>query len=149
MRIEGNSLKKKCYLCDEWFSMLLHENITGEIIKAYYEVYNDLGFGFLENVYQNALFYELQDRGFKVVPQRKMNVFYKKRRVGTYYSDILVNDVVIVELKAAVALVHENELQLMNYLKASDVEVGLLLNFGKKPQFVRKIFTNENKNHHK
>ena len=78
-----------------------------------------------------------------------MNVYYKKRRVGKYYSDILVNGVVILELKAATELTKEHELQLMNYLKATDVEVGLLLNFGKKPQFVRKIFSNENKNHYK
>ena len=125
--------------------MLLHENITGEIINAYYEVYNELGFGFLENVYQNALFFELQDRGFKVVPQKQMNVYYKKRKVGRYYSDILVNDVVILELKAAAFIAPEFELQLANYLKATDVEVGLLLNFGKRPQFIRKVFSNENK----
>ena len=129
--------------------MLLHENITGEIINAYYEVYNELGFGFLENVYQNALFFELQDRGFKVVPQKQMNVYYKKRKVGRYYSDILVNDVVILELKAAAFIAPEFELQLANYLKATDVEVGLLLNFGKRPQFIRKVFSNENKNHHR
>ena len=129
--------------------MLLHEDITNGIIKAYYEVYNELGFGFLENVYQNALFYELQDRGFNVVPQKQMNVYYKRRRVGKYYSDILVNDVVILELKAASTLIEDNELQLMNYLKATNIEVGLLLNFGKKPQFVRKVFSNVNKKHFK
>ena len=129
--------------------MLLHEDITNGIIKAYYEVYNELGFGFLENVYQNALFYELQDKGFNVVPQKQMNVYYKRRRVGKYYSDILVNDVVILELKAASTLIEDNELQLMNYLKATNIEVGLLLNFGKKPQFVRKVFSNVNKKHFK
>ena len=129
--------------------MLLHGTITSEIINAYYEVYNELGFGFLENVYQNALFYELQDRGFNVVPQKQMNVHFKERVVGSYFSDILVNDVVILELKAASTLIKDHELQLMNYLKATDIEVGLLLNFGKKPQFIRKVFSNENKKHYK
>jgi GxxExxY protein len=78
-----------------------------------------------------------------------MNVYYKKRKVGRYYSDILVNDVVILELKAAAFIAPEFELQLANYLKATDVEVGLLLNFGKRPQFIRKVFSNENKNHHR
>lgn len=121
---------------------LLHKDITDRIIKAFYEVYNELGYGFLEKVYENALFLELSTLGLICEKQKKINVFYDNQLVGEYYADLIVNDTVIVELKAAETLCEEHEFQLINYLKATEIEVGLLLNFGKKPQFKRKIFTN-------
>ena len=125
---------------------LLHRDLTDKIIKAFYRVYNKLGFGFLEKVYQNALFLELTNAGLFCEKQKPIKVFYNDHLVGEYYADIIVNDCVILELKAAEGFVEEHELQLINYLKATDREVELLLNFGKKPEFRRKIFTNEKKN---
>lgn len=84
-------------------------------------------------------------RGLKVEAQRQIDVFYADEKVGVYFADLIVEDTVIVEIKASDALCEENEFQLINYLKASDIEIGLLLNFGKKPEFTRKIFTNDYK----
>jgi GxxExxY protein len=122
---------------------LLHKDITDGIINAFYKVYNVLGYGFLEKVYENALFHELTAAGFWVVKQQPIKVYYKELQVGDYYADLVVEDLVIVEIKAAEGLVEEHEFQLINYLKATDKEVGLLLNFGKRPQFRRKVFTNK------
>ena len=126
--------------------MLLHEEITDIVIKSFYTVYNKLGYGFLERVYENALLLELRQRGLNCSKQIPIEVYYESVSVGSYFADILVEDKVILELKAGDgALIEEHELQLINYLKATDKEVGLLLFFGKKPLFKRKIFTNENK----
>lgn len=124
---------------------LLHKDITDAIIKAFYDVYNELGYGFLEKVYQNSLFLELRSRGFQVEAQKQIKVHFKGIEVGEYYADLLVNDTVILELKAAEFVVEEFEYQLINYLKGTDKEVGLLLNFGKKPEFRRKVFENSRK----
>ena len=120
-----------------------HSDLTEKIIKAFYKVYNTLGFGFLEKVYENAMFIELRNMGLLVEKQRRVKVFYADYEVGDYYADLVVEDNVIVELKAAEALCEDHEFQLINYLKAPEIEVGLLINFGKKPEFRRKIFTNE------
>ncbi len=125
---------------------LKHKNLTDEIIRIFYDVYNELGFGFLENVYQNSLFLELKNQGFKVEAQKQIKVFYKNVVVGEYYADLIVDDVVILELKATEAILKEFEFQLINYLKATNIEVGLLLNFGSKPEFRRKVFDNSRKN---
>lgn len=101
-----------------------------------------MGFGFLESVYENALFIELKNKGFVVERQKGISVFYDGQEVGKYFADLVVDNVVILELKAAVALVKQHELQLINYLKATDIEIGLLLNFGEKPEIRRKIFSN-------
>lgn len=119
-----------------------HSVLTEKIIKAYYRVYNTLGFGFLEKVYENAMFIELRNMGLFVEKQRRVKVFYEEQEVGDYFADLIVDEKVIIELKASEALCEEHECQLINYLKATDIEVGLLLNFGKKPEFKRKIFTN-------
>lgn len=124
---------------------LLHTDVTDKIINAYYKVYNELGFGFLEKVYENALFTELKGMGLFCEKQKPITVFYNGEKVGEYFADIIVNNCVIIELKAAETLAEEHELQLINYLKATEIEVGLLLNFGKKPQFKRKLFTNDRK----
>lgn len=123
-------------------SVLLHKELTDSIIKVYYDVYNKLGYGFLEKVYQNAFYHELINQGFQVVAQQQIKAYYKNRLVGEYFADLIVNEI-INELKASEILVQENELQLINYLRATDKEVGLLFNFGKKPEFQRKIFTND------
>jgi GxxExxY protein len=124
---------------------MLHKELTGEILSAFYDVYNELGYGFLERVYQNALFFELKTRGFNVEAQKRIVVYYKEVPVGDYIADIIVNDTVILELKACDRLVEEFEAQLINYLRSTHCEVGLLLNFGKKPEFIRKVFENINK----
>jgi len=124
---------------------LLHEELTDSIIKTFYEVYNELGFGFLERVYQNALYLELKSKGFRVEAQKKIEVYYKGIEVGQYYADLVVEDLVILELKAADCLVSAFENQILNYLKGTNCEVGLLLNFGTKPEFKRKIFENSRK----
>jgi len=124
---------------------LLHKELTEEVINAFYDVYNELGYGFLESVYLNALAQELTTRGFQVEVQKGIQVFYLKRLVGQYFADILFENAVIIEVKATDFLVERNEIQLINYLKATDIEVGLLLNFGKKPEFRRKVFENTRK----
>lgn len=123
-----------------------YKELTDSIIQAFYCVYNELGFGFLENVYQNALYFELQNRGFNIEAQKNINVYYQTQLVGKYKADLIVNDTIILELKAVDYLVEEHELQLINYLKATDKEIGLLLNLGTKPEIRRKIFTNDRKN---
>ncbi len=124
---------------------MLHEDITSRVIAAFYAVYNELGYGFLEKVYENALCIELRKLGLKVLQQVPIQVCYQGQLVGEYSADLLVNDKVIVELKAADAILEAHECQLVNYLKATRVEVGLLLNFGPEPKFKRKIFTNTRK----
>ncbi len=123
----------------------LHQDLTNKIIHCFYNVYNQLGFGFLERVYENALMIELKDCGLKVENQKPVKVNYKGNNVGEYFADLVVDDKVIVELKATDSLCDEHEFQLINYLKATDIEIGLLLNFGKEPQIRRKIFTNNKK----
>ncbi len=118
-----------------------HTEVTDKILKAFYIVYNTLGYGFLERVYENALFIELEERGLLVEKQKKIKVYYEEKEVGEYYADLIINDCVIIELKAAESLLEEHEYQLINYLKATEIEVGLLLNFGKKPELKRKVFS--------
>jgi GxxExxY protein len=122
---------------------MLHQDLSQNIIRIYYQVYNELGFGFLEKVYENAMFFELNNSGFFTQKQLPIKVHYKHREVGEYYADLIVENKIILELKAAESLAEEHECQLINYLKATDIEVGLLFNFGKKPEFKRKIFTND------
>jgi len=124
---------------------LLHEELTNAIIKTFYEVYNELGYGFLEKVYQNSLYLELKNKGYKVEAQKRIAVFYKGTEVGEYYADLIVEDSVILELKASDYIVKDFENQILNYLRGTDCEVGLLLNFGRKPEFRRKIFENHRK----
>lgn len=123
-----------------------HSDITDKIIKAFY---NQLGYGFLEKVYEHAILIELYKLGLSVYNQFPIKVYYDQKPIGDYYADILVEDLVIVELKAAENLCMEHECQLINYVKATELEVGLLINFGKEPQFKRKVLTNEFKNHKK
>ena len=123
----------------------LHQDLTSEIIKRFYIVYNKLGYGFLEKVYKKALKFELENTGFNVERQKPINVYYEAELVGEYFADLLVENKIIIELKAAESLCKNHEFQLINYLKATEIEVGLLLNFGIKPEVKRKIYTNKNK----
>lgn len=124
---------------------LLHSEITSEIIKAFYKVYNTLGYGFLEKVYENALAFELERTGLRVETQLPIKVYYNEREVGEYFADILVENKVIIEVKTAAAIDKTHESQLLNYLKATKIEVGLILNFGQKAEYKRKVFANQKK----
>lgn len=119
--------------------------LTEKIIKAFYTVYNKMGYGFLEKVYENSMLIELKKMGLEVKSQTSIPVFYDGTEVGHYYADLIVNDGAIVELKAADELCEEHECQLINYLRATYIEVGLLLNFGAEPGIKRKVFSNEYK----
>jgi GxxExxY protein len=130
-------------------SNLLHKGITDSILKTYFAVYNHLGYGFLEKVYQNAMYLELKSLGYKVEAQKPIKVYFKNQLVGEYYSDLLIEDKVIVELKACELLMNAHSAQLMNYLKATEIEVGLLLNFGEEAEFKRMIYTNDRKQYKK
>ena len=120
---------------------MLHEDLTKKIINAFYEVHRILGFGFLEQVYQNALYKEFSKRKIECEPLKKLNVYYKNELVGNYVADIVVENKIILELKAVSTLRPEHEWQLINYLKATDLKVGLLLNFGQSAEIRRKILT--------
>lgn len=124
---------------------MLQEELSKQIIGAFYKVYNTLGYGFLEKVYERSMHIELRKLGFEVECQKPIKVYYEDENVGDYFADIVVNDSLIIELKAAEGLAEEHENQLINYLKATEIEIGLLFNFGKKPEFKRKIFTNDRK----
>jgi len=122
-----------------------HKDLTELIIKAFYDVYNNLGYGFLEKVYVKALVIELRKLGLEVIEQAPIHVYYGGQVLGEYFADLLVNNLVIVEVKAARQLADEHEAQLLNYLKATRFEVGLLLNFGPEPQIKRKAYDNVHK----
>lgn len=119
-----------------------YKELTEKIIEIFLKVYNRLGYGFLEKVYENAMMLELKKEGISAVSQSPIKVVYENKIIGEYYADILVDNKVIVEIKAAKRLAQENEAQLLNYLKATKIEIGLLLNFGTKPEIKRKAFDN-------
>jgi len=119
-----------------------HKDLTDKIIKVFYRIYGKLGYGFLEKVYENAMLIELKKEGIPASPQFPIQVAYENEVIGEYFADILVDHKVIVEVKAAKILTAENEAQLLNYLKATHMEVGLLLNFGPRPEIKRKTFDN-------
>ncbi|MFQ5716666.1 MAG: GxxExxY protein [Nitrospinales bacterium] len=125
--------------------MLKHEEITDKLIKAFYEVYNELGNGFLESVYEKALNMVLTGYGLDVESQKNISVYFRGQVIGEFKADLIINEKGIVEIKAARSLVPAHEAQLMNYLKATNIEVGLLLNFGGKPEFKRFVYENQRK----
>ena len=126
-------------------SLYKHSDLTEQIIGAFYAVYSTLGYGFLENVYVKALMIELKRRGMIVRDELPIQVYYAGQLVGEYYADLIVNDLVILEIKATKSLATEHEAQLLNYLKATPYEVGLLLNFGPKSETKRRSFDNNRK----
>ena len=117
--------------------VLLHADLTQKIIGVFFEVYNELGPGFLEAVYRNAMCIALKKAGLSVEAEAPVNVMFRGEVVGEYRADILVNEVVVLELKTARAIDRIHQAQLMNYLRATRIEVGLLLNFGDNPEFKR------------
>ena len=122
-----------------------HSDLTERIIGAFYAVYSALGYGFLEKVYAKALMVELKNRGLYPQHELPINVYYAGQLVGEYFADIVVNDLIILEIKAAKGIASEHEAQLLNYLKATPYEVGLILNFGPKPETKRRSFDNSRK----
>jgi len=125
--------------------MMKHKELTDRVLCCFYNVYNRLGYGFLEKVYENALIVELRKRGLASRAQCPITVHYDGYVVGEYIADILVDSKIMVEVKASKSLAPEHEAQLLNYLKATEIEVGLLLNFGPKPDVRRKVFDNDKK----
>ena len=121
---------------------LKHGSITDQILRVFYDVYNELGHGFLESVYHRALVLALKSKGMKVCSRVSIPVWFRGERVGYFEADVLVEDCVLLELKAARMLDSSHRVQLMNYLRATEIEVGLLLNFGERPEFKRLIFDN-------
>ncbi len=126
-----------------------HSDLTRKIIGLFYETYNVLGYGFLEKVYENTLVRKLRRAGFAVRQQAPLAVYFEGDVVGEFFADIVVEDKVILELKSVEQLANAHSAQLLNYLRATDCEVGLLLNFGPQPQVVRKVMDNARKPHHR
>jgi GxxExxY protein len=122
-----------------------HSELTGKILGAFFQVHKELGYGFKEKVYENALVILLKELGLKVEPQVDLHVYFHGQMVGEYTADLIVNDVVLLELKAAEKIIEDHAAQLLNYLKATNIEVGLVLNFGPTAEFRRKVYDNERK----
>lgn len=124
---------------------LIHGELTNRILKTFFQVYNELGTGFLESIYRVAFARALRDSGLQVEPEWPIEVFFRGEVIGRFQADVVVEDLVIVELKAVRLLLPEHQAQVIHYLRASPIEVGLLLNFGKSPQFKRFAYSNANK----
>lgn len=106
-----------------------HFQLTSVILKSCFEVMNELGVGFLESVYKNALFFDLKEKGLSVETEKSFEVYFKRQKVGFYKADMVVENLVIVELKCCKILLPEHQAQLINYLVVSNLPVGLLVNF--------------------
>ena len=126
-------------------SGLKHEQLTQRIIGVFYDVYNELGYGFLESVYEESLVIALRETGLAVDRQVPVPVWFRGQKVGEFRADVLVENNVLLELKSSRTLEPAHEAQLLHYLKSTDVDIGLLLNFGIRPQFRRLLFDNERK----
>jgi GxxExxY protein len=127
-------------------SKLLHAELTEKVLGVYYDVYNEIGHGFLESVYNNCMFLALSKAGMSVRREVPVPVYFRGQDVGQFKADLVVEGCVLIELKAVHNLDRTHEAQVMNYLRATELEVGLLLNFGSpKPQFRRIVFENFNK----
>jgi GxxExxY protein len=124
---------------------LKHSELTKLIIGVFYDVYNELGFGFLESVYRKSLQLALREKGLKVEAEVAVPVFFRGINVGDFRADLVVNDCVLLELKTAETIVIAHEAQVLNYLRATALEIGLILNFGPKAQVRRLLFDNDRK----
>jgi len=122
---------------------MIEEELTGKIIQVFYKVYNALGYGFIERVYHNSMIIELSAAGLGFESDKPIEVHYSGRLVGTFEADLIVENRVILELKAKEAINDAHVAQLINYLRATRLEVGLVLNFGRRPEFKRKYFPNK------
>jgi len=120
-----------------------YEDLTEKVINVFYKVYNTLGYGFLEKIYEKAMIIEFERMGLNYINQAPVKVYYEGEVIGDYIADFIVENKVIVELKAIRQLTKADENQLLNYLTATGLEVGLLLNYGEKPEIKRKVFDNE------
>ena len=125
-------------------SGLIQEDLTEAVIRAFFAVYNELGHGFLEQVYENALAVALREMDIDVRQQVGIDVYFRGHRVGEYRADLLVPDRLLIEVKAATTLAPGHEAQMVNYLKATGIPVGLLLNFGPRPQMKRRVHSGKN-----
>lgn len=126
-------------------SHLKHSELTELIIGVFYDVYNELGFGFLESVYRKSLQLALREKGLKVEAEVAVPVFFRGINVGDFRADLVVNDCVLLELKTAESIIIAHEAQALNYLRATALEIGLILNFGPKAQVRRLLFDNDRK----
>lgn len=122
-----------------------HSELTNVIIAVCYEVYNELGYGFLESVYRNALRFALLEKGLSVSHEVPVAVFFRGKNVGDFRADLVVNGTVLLELKTAERIVPAHESQVLNYLRSTSLELGLVLNFGPKPQVRRLLLDNSRK----
>jgi len=120
-------------------SSIIHKDLSYEIMGAVYEVHNVLGLGFMEKVYENALLEELQLRGIEAVAQKELSVSYKGKQVGHYWADIVVEDQILLELKSVESLTKVHEAQILNYLKATGIRLGILINFGRERVETKRI----------
>jgi len=122
-----------------------HSELTGKILGAFSQVHKELGYGFSEKVYENALAILLREIGMKVETQVHLCVYYHDQKVGEYIANLVINNIILLELKAAEKIIEDHAAQLLNYLKATNIEVGLVLNFGPIAEFRRKVYDNERK----
>jgi GxxExxY protein len=122
-----------------------HSDLTGKILRAFFQLHKEMGFGFSEKVYESALEVLLQETGLVPARQKEILVYYHGRVVGEYKADMIVNEVVLLEIKSVEKLIDAHDAQLLNYLKSTEFEVGLLLNFGRQAEFHRKIYDNSRK----
>lgn len=130
---------------DKTDKKMLHHALTEKIIGVFYDVYNELGHGFLESIYETAMVIALREKGMTVEQQVEIPVWFRGQKIGTFFADLLVEGVVIVELKAVRSIDPSHEAQLLHYLRATEIELGLLLNFGVRPEIKRKIYDNPRK----
>lgn len=122
-----------------------HSHVTEKIIASFYEVYNELGHGFLESVYEKALIMVLKDKGLSIIQQHRLPVWFREKKIADFVADVVVENLVLIELKAVRSFDTSHEAQLLNYLRATEIEVGLLLNFGLKAEMKRMVFDNQRK----
>ncbi len=122
-----------------------YSELSEKIIKVFYEIHNELGYGFSEKIYQKAFGIALRQIGMKVEEQIPIKVYFRNQEIGEYFADMIINDVIMIELKAVKEIIDEHEAQLLNYLKSTKIEVGYVMNFGKSATFVRKVFDNDRK----
>jgi len=122
-----------------------HSDLSEKIIKVFFDVHTELGYGFSEKIYQKAFAIALQEDGMKVDEQVSIKVHFRGQMVGEFFADIVVNDLILLELKSAESIIEEHQAQLLNYLKSTEIEVGYVMNFGKSASFKRKVFDNQRK----
>jgi GxxExxY protein len=127
---------------------LRQSELTSKIIGVFFDVYNELGYGFLEAVYIEALSVALHHAGLNIQREMPLSVFFRKRLIGKFRADLVVEETVLVEAKACSRLQPVHEAQVLNYLRASVLEIGLLLNFGARPQLKRLLYDNALKSQH-